>query len=214
MGLGLSLRSSQFCAAVESKEPPAKYRGLLQKVLCKQGGTNLAWRKSFSCWHTRHGTGSVSGAARTARAESVCPFSIPTKISFCKRWSIRLQLPAGLSSVWCLSNKSFRNHPLTALLRAQSKSCRVLPQSWKTAQSRVPQAPSSKKLFSARLESFKTCFMLLWPLGVEVSDRCASISQWMKLSNEYKNLKKKKPTNRNMARFWVLKISLGTLYLH
>lgn len=150
----------------------------IQRALA-EGALQTGWNKpgvdEVSAADTHHGTGSVSGLARTARAESVCPFSIPAKISFCKRRSTRLQLPAGLR---CLSNKLFCNHPLAALLRAQSKRCHILPRSWKTAQSSsVPQALSSKNLFCARLESFKPCFMLFWPLCMEVSDRCVSISQ-------------------------------------
>lgn len=107
------------------------------------------------------------------------PFTIPAKISFCKHWSSLF--PAPSRSQHCLLSASTINRavviPSLLSSRARRKSWHILPQSWKTAQSHIPQCPCSKKTLLCQVGVFKTCFMLVWPLCIEVSDRCVNISQ-------------------------------------
>lgn len=130
------------------------------------------------------------GVARAARADSVSPFCHP-----CKNLPLqtRGQLDSSPPQVSVVFSASTINCtvavPCLLSSGAQGNSWHILPQSWRTAQSHVPQPLCSKNPFSARLESFKTRFMLFWPLCMEVSDRCVNISQGMKLLNGYKNKK-------------------------
>jgi len=129
-----------------------------------------------------HGTKSVNaamgGIAIIARADRVSPFHHRYKNLLLQTLEQFISSSQQVSAVFNASTINFTiTIPLLLSSRARRNSWHISPEHWKTAQSHIPQSLCSKILFSARLESFKTCFMLFWPLCMEVSDRCVSISQ-------------------------------------
>lgn len=168
MGLGLSLRSSWFCTALDSKDPPAKYRGLLQKVLCKQGGTSLAWMKCRLLTHITELGASVAWQGRQEQKVFALSASLP-KSPFANAGALgsSSQQVSGASAINCsVTIPSLRSSGPRA---SAATSCRGL--------GRQPRAPQFLRLWAP-----KTSFVPGWSLLSLVSC-CSGPCAWKSLTD-------------------------------